>query len=277
MKSRVRGGAQRDPQEGRLHRRRARADEAVPGRRRRRWLRRRRRWWRWRRWRRRRSAARAGEETSRGFQLFDQRFTEASRSSAWSTSRRPTSWDTPRRAAAASSAAAGPSRPSRSTPSGASPSTSTPASTSPSWARPARARAPCSTCSAASTAPPAASTILGGRDVSRLDDDELSEVRSRYLGFIFQSYNLIAAVHRAREHPAPADLPGERRDQPRRPTSGSVELAGLVGLGDRLDHRPDPALRRPAAARGHRPLADQRSLHHPGRRGDRKPRHGDQP
>ena len=34
--------------------------------------------------------------------------------------------------------------------------------------------------------------FLGDRDVSRLDDDELSEVRSRYLGFIFQSYNLIA-------------------------------------------------------------------------------------
>ena len=33
--------------------------------------------------------------------------------------------------------------------------------------------------------------ILGDRDVARLSDDELSEVRSRYLGFIFQSYNLI--------------------------------------------------------------------------------------
>ncbi len=33
--------------------------------------------------------------------------------------------------------------------------------------------------------------ILGDRDVARLADDELSEVRSRYLGFIFQSYNLI--------------------------------------------------------------------------------------
>jgi putative ABC transport system ATP-binding protein len=33
--------------------------------------------------------------------------------------------------------------------------------------------------------------ILGDRDVARLDDDELSEVRSRYIGFIFQSYNLI--------------------------------------------------------------------------------------
>ena len=33
--------------------------------------------------------------------------------------------------------------------------------------------------------------ILGGQDVSQLDDDELSEIRSRYLGFVFQSYNLI--------------------------------------------------------------------------------------
>ena len=29
--------------------------------------------------------------------------------------------------------------------------------------------------------------FLGGRDISQLDDDELSEIRSRYLGFIFQS------------------------------------------------------------------------------------------
>ena len=33
--------------------------------------------------------------------------------------------------------------------------------------------------------------LLGGRDVAQLSDDELSEVRSRYIGFIFQSYNLI--------------------------------------------------------------------------------------
>src|SRR5881396_2143933 len=33
---------------------------------------------------------------------------------------------------------------------------------------------------------------LGEEDVSELDDDQLSEARSRYLGFIFQSYNLLA-------------------------------------------------------------------------------------
>ena len=39
--------------------------------------------------------------------------------------------------------------------------------------------------------PTAGRYILAGRDVSRLSDDELSEIRSRHLGFIFQSYNLI--------------------------------------------------------------------------------------
>src|SRR6266702_1708166 len=33
---------------------------------------------------------------------------------------------------------------------------------------------------------------LGDEDVSEMDDDDLSDVRSRYIGFIFQSYNLLA-------------------------------------------------------------------------------------
>src|SRR6516162_6145243 len=39
--------------------------------------------------------------------------------------------------------------------------------------------------------PTSGSYYLGDRDVAQLDDDELSDVRSRYIGFIFQSYNLI--------------------------------------------------------------------------------------
>ena len=35
------------------------------------------------------------------------------------------------------------------------------------------------------------SYFLGGDDVAQMDDDQLSEVRSRYIGFIFQSYNLL--------------------------------------------------------------------------------------
>ena len=36
---------------------------------------------------------------------------------------------------------------------------------------------------------------LAGRDVSELDDDELSEVRASRLGFVFQSYNLIPQLN----------------------------------------------------------------------------------
>src|ERR1700722_16506275 len=40
--------------------------------------------------------------------------------------------------------------------------------------------------------PTSGSYFLGDEDVAIMDDDQLSEIRSRYLGFIFQSYNLLA-------------------------------------------------------------------------------------
>jgi putative ABC transport system ATP-binding protein len=78
---------------------------------------------------------------------------------------------------------------------------------------------------------------LGDRDVARLSDDELSEVRSRYIGFIFQSYNLIAQYTVTENIQLPLTYQGggviteelERR---------TYEMAKLVGLHDRLDHRP---------------------------------------
>src|SRR5262249_57052816 len=39
--------------------------------------------------------------------------------------------------------------------------------------------------------PTSGNYFLGNEDVSEMDDDQLSEIRSRYLGFIFQSYNLL--------------------------------------------------------------------------------------
>ena len=46
------------------------------------------------------------------------------------------------------------------------------------------------------------------------------------------------AVHRRREHPAPPDLPGQRRVCRATTSERTLELARMVGLGDRLDHRP---------------------------------------
>src|SRR5262249_11056187 len=78
--------------------------------------------------------------------------------------------------------------------------------------------------------------FLGGHDVSTMDDDQLSEVRSRYIGFIFQSYNLLAQYTVVENIEIPLLYQGCRlNDQTR---IRCVQLAGMVGLGDRLDHRP---------------------------------------
>jgi len=79
--------------------------------------------------------------------------------------------------------------------------------------------------------------FLGGRDVSDLDDDELSEIRSRYLGFIFQSYNLIQQYTVLENIQLPLTYQGTGEISPEA-EERSVEVANLVGLGDRLDHRP---------------------------------------
>ena len=79
--------------------------------------------------------------------------------------------------------------------------------------------------------------LLGDRDVAQLDDDELSEVRSRYIGFIFQSYNLIQQytvtenIHLPLTYQGSGEITAEVQQR-------TEELAGMVGLGDRLDHRP---------------------------------------
>ena len=76
---------------------------------------------------------------------------------------------------------------------------------------------------------------LNGRDVSGLGDAALSEVRSRQIGFIFQSYNLIAQLNVLENIEVPLYYQGisERESRAR-----AVELAGRVGLGDRLSHYP---------------------------------------
>jgi putative ABC transport system ATP-binding protein len=79
--------------------------------------------------------------------------------------------------------------------------------------------------------------FLGGRDIAQLDDDELSEIRSRYLGFIFQSYNLIQqyTVLENIQLPLTYQGNGEITEAIQQRTE---ELARMVGLHDRLDHRP---------------------------------------
>src|SRR5882762_4122362 len=77
---------------------------------------------------------------------------------------------------------------------------------------------------------------LGEEDVSELDDDQLSEARSRYLGFIFQSYNLLPQYTVVENIEVPLLYQGTRLNDATR--QRCIDLADMVGLGDRLDHRP---------------------------------------
>src|SRR5947199_4953146 len=79
--------------------------------------------------------------------------------------------------------------------------------------------------------------FLGDEDVAYMDDDQLSEVRSRYIGFIFQSYNLLAQYTVVENVEVPLLYQGSRLNAQTR--ERCVRLAGMVGLGDRLDHRPN--------------------------------------
>src|SRR5207302_6413384 len=77
--------------------------------------------------------------------------------------------------------------------------------------------------------------FLGETDVSALEDDVLSEIRSRRIGFIFQNFNLIQQLTVLENLEVPMFYlgvpPQERKRRAR-------ELAERVGLSDRADHRP---------------------------------------
>ncbi len=76
---------------------------------------------------------------------------------------------------------------------------------------------------------------LGGSDVSEMTDDQLSDVRNRRIGFIFQSFNLIPWLSALDNIEVPLFYQGIARPE-RRPRSR--KLAEMVGLGDRMHHRP---------------------------------------
>ena len=78
--------------------------------------------------------------------------------------------------------------------------------------------------------------ILNGRDTSSLRDDELATVRNRGIGFIFQSFHLLPRQTALQNVMQPLVYrrmpPAERRER-------AAHALEKVGLGDRLDHRPN--------------------------------------
>ncbi len=77
--------------------------------------------------------------------------------------------------------------------------------------------------------------VLEDRDVSTLDDDSLSELRLRHLGFVFQSFNLIPQLTVQRNIELPLYYLGWDASSS---AERAEELARKVGLEERLNHRP---------------------------------------
>ena len=77
--------------------------------------------------------------------------------------------------------------------------------------------------------------ILNGQNVSKLSDNELSDIRNQEIGFIFQGFNLIANLT-AQEN---VELPLIYRGVPKKERHElSVAALKKVGLAHRMDHRP---------------------------------------
>jgi putative ABC transport system ATP-binding protein len=76
---------------------------------------------------------------------------------------------------------------------------------------------------------------LGGQNVSLLDDDQLSLIRGARIGFIFQSFNLINQLNVVENIEVPMYYQGCSEHES---ADRAKELAEMVGLSERLDHRP---------------------------------------
>jgi putative ABC transport system ATP-binding protein len=77
--------------------------------------------------------------------------------------------------------------------------------------------------------------ILAGRDVSRLGRGDLAEVRNRTIGFVFQSFNLLARTSAQENVELPLVYAGIPRKERARRARAALER---VGLGDRIHHHP---------------------------------------
>ncbi|MEM1061224.1 MAG: ABC transporter ATP-binding protein [Planctomycetota bacterium] len=80
--------------------------------------------------------------------------------------------------------------------------------------------------------------VLAGEDVSTLDDDRLSDIRNRLIGFVFQSYNLIEQYTVLENIQVPLQYRLGQSTITAADKERCEALACRVGLAERLDHKP---------------------------------------
>ncbi len=89
-------------------------------------------------------------------------------------------------------------------------------------------------CMAGLDRPTSGQSLIGGLDIGKLDDPGLTQLRRDHIGFVFQSFNLVPVLTAEENITLPADLAGRKVDR------GWFDyLVGQLGIGDRLDHRPN--------------------------------------
>jgi len=76
---------------------------------------------------------------------------------------------------------------------------------------------------------------LDGEEVSKLEDDALAAVRNKKIGFVFQKYNLLPRANAIEN----VELPLRYSDNTADMTSRAKEMLIAVGLGDRMEHKPN--------------------------------------
>jgi putative ABC transport system ATP-binding protein len=83
--------------------------------------------------------------------------------------------------------------------------------------------------------PSAGQYLLGQRDVTHLDGDELADVRSRELGFVFQGFNLLPRLDALHNVELPLVYQGAGWDERKKRATAALER---MGLGARVHHKP---------------------------------------
>jgi putative ABC transport system ATP-binding protein len=82
--------------------------------------------------------------------------------------------------------------------------------------------------------PDSGTYVLAGEDVSRMQKDQLAEIRNRRIGFIFQTFNLLPRMNALENVELPLLYAGMRHAKDR-----AAEALRIVGLDDRMHHAPN--------------------------------------
>ena len=83
--------------------------------------------------------------------------------------------------------------------------------------------------------PTSGSIALGGRDLSRMSDQELARVRNEFVGFVFQFHHLLRDFTALENVMMPQLIAGVDRSRARK---RAMNLLDQVGLSERVEHRP---------------------------------------